>query len=45
MGARGVRMVRESVEGRAGRACVYAYEGRERTWVERYCCSDGDAPR
>lgn len=45
MGARGVRVVRESVERRAWRACVQAYEGRERTRVERYCCADGDTPR
>ena len=44
MGARGVRVVREAVEGRAWRACVYAHEGREGTRVERYRCADGDAP-
>ena len=44
MGARGVRVVCEAVEGRAWGACVYAYEGREGTRVERYCCADDDAP-
>jgi hypothetical protein len=44
MGACGVCVVREAVEGRAWGTCVYAYEGREGTRVERYCCADGDAP-
>jgi hypothetical protein len=24
--------------------CVYSYEGQEYSWVERDCCTDGDAP-
>ena len=44
MGTRGVRVVRESVEGRARRTCIQAYEGRERTRMERNCCADGDTP-
>jgi hypothetical protein len=44
MSAGGVRVVRESVEGRARRTCIQAYEEQECTRMERNCCADGDTP-
>src|ERR1700733_6817872 len=34
MGAGGVRVVCEAMEGRARWSCVHAYEGREGSWIE-----------